>query len=289
MKRFSLTLLVALFVAVSAMQAQMPTYALSINNQRVVGNELQFDIYMENTSVQDIYLGECDFVLNFNHQYFADPSFRVDVAKTGFAKKSYSFDATILGDKLAFAVSSPNVDLKSDIKVADEIQVIPANSAKVHVGTGVVTGIVTPSGTAGLKWIGNGTFSTKVSSYMDRQPWKLFFITEGATFDNPGDVALSPTTGVGNEPVAGVQSSISVYPNPVKSDFTVKTSAVAGDVVVTVFSVTGTEILSVKGTMNNGEMKMSLPFETASGNYVVKVQDAKNNELVGTHPLVVTK
>lgn len=289
MKRFSLTLLVALFVAMSAMQAQMPTYALSVSNQRVVGTELQFDIYMENTSVQDIYLGECDFVLNFNHQYFADPSFRVDVANTGFAKKNYSFDATILGDKLAFAVSSPNVDLKSDIKVADEIQVIAANSSKVFIGRGIVSGIVTPSGTAGLKWTNNGTFSTKVSSYMDRQPWKLFFITEGATFDNPGDVALSPSTGIGEEPVAGVQSSVSVYPNPVKADFTVKTTAVVGDVVVTVFSVTGTEVLSVKGTMSNGELKLSLPFETASGNYVVKVQDANTNEMVGTHPLVVTK
>lgn len=289
MKRFSLTLLVALFVAVCAMRAQMPTYALSIDNQRVVGTELQFDIYMENTSVQDIYLGECDFVLNFNHQYFADPSFRVDVANTGFAKKNYSFDATILGDKLAFAVSSPNVDLKSDAKVADEIQMVRVDAGKVFIGRGVVSGIVTPSGTAGLKWVGNGTFSTKVSSYMDRQPWNLYFITEGAQFDNPGDVALSPTTNVGNEPVAGVQSSVSVYPNPVKSDFTVKTTSIVGEVNVVVFSVTGTEVFSAKGTMNNGELKLSLPFETSSGNYVVKVQDASTNELVGTHPLVVVK
>lgn len=289
MKRFSLTLLVALFVAVCAMQAQMPTYSLSVENQRVVGEELQFDIYMENTSVQDIYVGECDLVLGFNNQYFADPSFRVEMTNSDFAKKNYNFESTILGDKLAVAISSPNVDLSSKDKVDASVQVIPANSSKLLIGKGVVTGIATPAGTAGLQWVNNGKFSTKVSSYQNVQPWKLYFITEGGKFENPNDVALSPSTGINEQnPVAG-QSQISIYPNPVKSDFTVKTAQANGEVFVKVFSVAGSEILSVRQNLSNGEVKLALPFETASGNYVVKVQDATTNEMIGTHPLVVSK
>lgn len=289
MKRFSFTLLVALFVAVCAMQAQMPTYSLSVENQRVVGGELQFDIYMENTSVQDIYVGECDLVLEFNNQYFADPSFRVDMTNADFAKKNYSFESTVMGNKLAVAISSPNVDLSSKDKVDGSIQMIPANSNKMLIGKGVVTGIVNPAGTAGLQWVGNGKFSTKVSSYQNFQPWKLYFITEGAKFENPGDVALSPSTSVNEQtPVAG-QSQISLYPNPVKSDFTIKAAQANGEVFVKVYSVSGNEVLSIREMLTNGEVKVALPFETASGNYVVKVQDAKTNEMIGTHPLVVSK
>lgn len=289
MKRFSFTLLVALFVAVCAMQAQMPTYSLSIENQRVVGEELQFDIYMENTSVQDIYVGECDLVLEFNNQYFADPSFRVDMTNADFAKKNYSFESTVMGNKLAVAISSPNVDLSSKDKVDASIQVIPANSNKMLIGKGVVSGIANPAGTAGLQWTGSGKFSTKVSSYQNFQPWKLYFITEGAKFENPNDVALSPSTGINDPaPVAG-QSQISIYPNPVKSDFTVRAAQASGEVFVKVYSVAGNEILSIREMLSNGEVKIALPFETASGNYVVKVQDAKTNEMIGTHPLVVSK
>lgn len=289
MKRFSLTLLVALFVAVCAMQAQMPTYSLSVGNQRVVGEELQFDIYMENTSVQDIYVGECDLVLGFNNEYFADPTFRVEMTNADFAKKNYTFESTVLGDKLAVAIASPNVDLSSKDKVDASVQVIPANSNKMLIGKGVVTGIATPAGTAGLQWVGEGKFSTRVSSYQNVQPWKLYFITEGGKLENPNDVALSPSTGINEQtPVAG-QSQISIYPNPVKSDFSVKTAQATGEVYVKVFSVAGNEVLSVKQNLSNGEVKLTLPFETASGNYIVKVQDANTNEMIGTHPLIVSK
>jgi hypothetical protein len=163
-------------------------------------------------------------------------------------------------------------------------------NSKMLLGTGIVSGINDPSGTAGLQWVREDKyFKNAVSSYLDTRPGQLSFITEGASFVDPSvDVALSPSTGVIDNPVAGI-SQISIYPNPVKSDFSVKTSVATGEVFVKVYSVAGNEILSVREMLNNGEVKLSLPFETATGNYVVKVQDARTNELIGTHPLVVTK
>ncbi len=294
MKCRSLVVL-ALFLFVAGIaKAQMPTYSLSIENSRVVGTELRFDIYMENTSINNIYVGECDFVLNYNKQYFTEPSFRVEMSNPELMKKSYGYDASVTHDnKLVVAMYSP----MSEVKSLDDVQsgmltiTTEGKNNKMLLGTGVISGISDPSGTAGLAWVKTDKFfKNAVSSYLDTRPGQLTFITEGASFVDPSvDVALSPSTGISDNPVAGVVSQISVYPNPVKSDFSVKTTVPTGEVLVTVYSVSGNEVVSVRETLNNGEVKMSLPFETATGNYVVKVQDARTNELIGTHPLVVTK
>ena len=294
MKRSSLVILALFFVVAGIAQAQMPTYSLSIENQRVVGNELRFDIYMENTSINNIYVGECDFVLNFNKQYFTDPSFKVESGSTEFMKKSYGYDASITHDnKLVIAMYSPMGEIKSLNDVEQSLVTIATEgkNSKVMLGTGIVSGISDPSGKAGLAWVTSDKFfKNAISSYLDTRPGQLSFITEGAKFSDPSvDVVLSPSTDVIDNPVAGVTPQISVYPNPVKSDFSVKTSVATGEVFVKIYSVAGNEILSAKEMLNNGEVKLSLPFETASGNYIVKVQDAKTNELIGTHPLVVTK
>lgn len=294
MKCRSLVVLALFFIVAGIAKAQMPTYSLSIENSRVVGNELRFDIYMENTSINNIYVGECDFVLSFNSQYFSEPSFRMEMSNPELMKRSYGYDASITHDsKLAIAMYSPMSEVKSltDVQAGLLTITTEGKSSKVLLGTGVIAGISEPTGKAGLAWVKSDKFfKNAVSSYLDTRPGQLTFITEGASFVDPSvDVALSPSTGVNDSPVAGVASQVSIYPNPVKSDFSVKTSVATGEVRVTVYSVAGNEVLSVRENLSNGEVKLSLPFEAATGNYVVKVQDAKTNEVIGTAPMVVAK
>jgi hypothetical protein len=114
-------------------------------------------------------------------------------------------------------------------------------------------------------------------------------LEESGTFVNPDkDVPLSGlVSSVSENPSTGM-NAVSIFPNPAKEFFTLKTSATT-PVSVSVFSSNGAEVFSVQVTPANGEARVDIPATVASGNYVVKVQDVANNAALGALPLSVAK
>lgn len=292
MKRFSLLLAAAftLFAFIGVQAQIMPTYRLTVQNQRVVDNALKFDVYIYNTSIQPMYVGECDLWLNFSSQNFKNVSFEfVPPAGTRLAS-GYGFSTMVQDGRLGVAINTPNSAFTTKDDFIADVESIPNEDRGVLLGTAIVTGITNSDGTSGLSWVTDGKLPTLISTFSDAAPYTLYFINNGGTFDAIKDVVLKPTiSAVDNQPSTGVSTNISVYPNPVKNNFTVKTTMLVNNVTVKIFNVSGNEVLSTNGVMNNGEMKMELPADISSGNYILKVQDSNSNEMIGSLPLVVVK
>lgn len=272
------------FITTSAF-AQKQTYNLFIENPRVVGNELRFDIAIQNTSSTDIYIGDSDFIVEYNTPNFANPQIGFIPAQTAKFSAYQVNAAHFTGKKAAaFNLFAPVPSSEENFKAV--AAVIPASGDKIVLGQGVIKGISNTQGTAGLRW---ATTRTSVYAFSNTYPRLQSLLEESGTFINPDkDVPLSGlVSSVSENPSTGM-NAVSIFPNPAKEFFTLKTSATT-PVSVSVFSSNGAEVFSVQVTPSNGEARVDIPATVASGNYVVKVQDVANNAALGALPLSVAK
>ena len=97
--------LVGLCVLQTPAEAQVPTYTLQVANQHVSGTDFIFDIYLLRTGDTPIYLGNSDFVLEFNAANFTSPT--ATIAVEGLVTGWYPFGAEIIADRCIVNVGMP--------------------------------------------------------------------------------------------------------------------------------------------------------------------------------------
>ena len=180
--------------------------ALTIENQYADGTDFYFDIYLTRmpSSQGDIYLGNSDFVLSFNHNNFTNPTFSKVGSGPGFCtfipttsspsnddfvRRTYfnGSATTISSNILRVNLAGPS---PGDIDAFNTgVAKIDGQSHSHRLGRFVISGISNPSGTAGLAWITSGSLSTKVFSLSPIAPFNSSSVN---TLDaqNPTDALL---------------------------------------------------------------------------------------------------
>ncbi|NND33942.1 MAG: T9SS type A sorting domain-containing protein [Saprospiraceae bacterium] len=180
---------------------------LTVENQYGDGNSFFFDIFLTRTSAAgsgDVYLGNSDFVLNFNDANFQAPTVQKEGSSPGYnsfkptdsnptndliTQINYFDNATanVINDQIVINLNGPSPSDESSFN--SRVAKIDANSSVHRLGRFRITGISNPSGTAGLTWqtSGNG-LKTKVQSLDHMSPFNTTEITVNAI--NPSDAAL---------------------------------------------------------------------------------------------------
>jgi hypothetical protein len=186
--RFLWQLAVALIVGTFSAHA-LPTYTCTVQNQVVVGTTFSFDLFVVRTG--DAFdLGDCDLALTFNNGFFTAP-----VASAVGSIAGYAMGAS-------FPVGIPNRVVLNVTAPGSGQFPVPLTDTKI--ATVSITGISTPSGTAGLQWhnttlfqtysgddiTGNGTFESSTPTPL---PITLSSFT-GQVLPNSGGVRLNWTT-----------------------------------------------------------------------------------------------
>ena len=180
---------------------------VSIQNQKVEGTDLFFDIYLRTTTGTsgDLFLAGSDFVLTYNDQFFSSPSITLVDGTTVFTAINAANAALV--SLLYSSNTSPRIDGLSGNIIINLNGVDPGNQtafesfvAKIdgteslhRLGTFRLSGISNPNGTAGLKWKTSGSgVNTRVFTYdendVDENPYQSYEI-ELAAID-PQDIAL---------------------------------------------------------------------------------------------------
>ncbi len=162
------------------------TFEVSIQNQQVVGSELTFDIYILRTGGTNIYMGDCDFVVTFNHANFTNPTYEiVTEGLTGF----YGMGTDIIANNRAILnIQKPFFSNQTQFNA--RVQVISNTGSGTLVASVKITGITNPSGTAGLQWRTTTPNTTLVTTLAPTSPWNQTNISANGTYSNPGDVSL---------------------------------------------------------------------------------------------------
>lgn len=155
---------------------------VSIENQFGDGENFYFDIYLRRTSsgIDNIYLANSDFNIRFNATYFNSPSLTVLHNSCNFYASDgnssttsllYSNNTTtsVSGNTLTINVNGPS---PNESNFSSSIARIDNVASKHRLGRFVISGIINPSGTAGLEWITSGGLSTRVFSFEDMAPFE---------------------------------------------------------------------------------------------------------------------
>ncbi len=196
----TLLFLVTILLGYNTSFAQALT-TVSVENQAVIGTDLYFDVYLRTTagSSDDLYLGDSDFLFNFNHGNFTSPTLTkvpnpspiapfaqngyctftsrtytsiIDLSTAAVVQKGYydKTSTTISDNKLIISVSSPT---PSDGTAFNEMLAKIDGTLLTHrLGRFKVSGISNPTGTAGLAWIGCvAGSSTELHTMVDSAPF----------------------------------------------------------------------------------------------------------------------
>jgi hypothetical protein len=180
--RILTTLAVLALLGFTQAQAQV-TANLKVRNQRIVGSTYYFDLYIERTGSNDLYLGNSDFVFTFDNSNFSSPTFSyvgssaVLKNSNGSSISSYESNiATSIGtglsaNRLIINVQPPafsnQTQFDANIAKID-------NSAQTHyLGTFAVSGMQNASTFPSLQWKTSGTgIITKVYTMANSTPWR---------------------------------------------------------------------------------------------------------------------
>ncbi len=281
----SLWLLTTPFIA-----AQIYSASVCIENPRIEAGYLKFDITVQNTGIQPLYLAECDFVWKFNQQYFQPVGglvFRVQKAERyaeyHFLPENPQYNI------LALAISAPTPAGSQDL--GDLIPPIPPRGSSI-IGTAVVGPISDVTGKAGLQWSTIEPFQTLLSTFREDQPDQIEFIQDDALEPCPiPEIRLEGGGGKGNEPA---RPTIKVSPNPITGRFKIETPkemelTFTGPFTVYLYSLKGGEVHRWENQETNGlgEIHLNLPPTVATGTYLLELW--KDNKLIGSVPIVVKR
>lgn len=186
---------------------------LTIENQEAVGTDFFFDIYLTRTGINNLYLGNADFVLTFNTSNFNSPQ----LEKVGTSPGSCTFVPTdqssiypqitqmnyfnttaveiLNGNELTINLNGPTPGEQAAFDTG--VALIDNSSSTHRLGTFKVSGIENPSGHMNLQW--------KISS-------TLVYTLANTTPFTSSEVTIN-TINPDNEPLPVELSSFTVESN----------------------------------------------------------------------------
>jgi hypothetical protein len=185
----------ALLLGVSNIHGQV-TFEATIQNQSVVGTDFFFDIYLQRTGSNDLYVGNAQFILTFNNGAFSSP---------GIAKEAVTFwnlrctNGTSVGSLYRSAtgvgISGNEIQIQVNQVAFGDQSDFDNNIAKIdnlesthQVGRYKVSGISNPSANMNLQWVSSGDPHPKAFSLRNTDPWTSTEAT--GTWTNPSDQPL---------------------------------------------------------------------------------------------------
>lgn len=293
MRKAVFPLFLQLFLFVTA-QAQIYQAAICIENPRIESAYLYFDIVIQNTGIQPLYLAECDFVWSFNQQYFQGVNgLEFKVSKTQpYIEYSFIPRNPTYGI-LALAISAPVPATPDDLGML--IPEIPPRGVAL-IGTATVGPITDINGTAGLQWVVDSRrpLYTMLSTFQEDQLNNYAFISDRDLNACPiPEIQLSGSGG--NQSPPSPNSTLRVSPNPLtQADFKIildpeLEAQFQGGFTVYLYSLKGGEVYRWENRETNGrgEITLSLPPAIASGSYLLEVW--QNTKLIGSSPIVVQR
>lgn len=181
------TLFFSLLITSSAI-GQTYNFTLTVQNQTVDGTDFIFDIYMVRTGDTDIYLGDCDFVLTFNNGNFTSPTTSVVTAATRLWDNYSLSPAIVSSNRIVLSVGKPTWNDQEQFN--DKVQVISTSGNGTLISQIKITGITTPSGTAGLQWRTSDANMTQIHRLDNSTPWDMPNINSSGTYTDPPDESL---------------------------------------------------------------------------------------------------
>lgn len=182
----SLFIISALFIPLKAQ-----TFTLMVENQVIEGNEIHYDIYMQNTGTSDIYLGSSTFVLTFNGANFNNPSYIIDVqgGPGSNLRTQYNYSLAVNSlNSASLTITPPLITNQGEFK--QNIEVISNSGSATLIANVKITGISNPSGTSDLQWKTEDPNKTIIRSLDKSSPWAPIDISSGGTFTNPPSITL---------------------------------------------------------------------------------------------------
>lgn len=273
-------LLIMLLAFASTAHAQIIQYDLCIANQQRVGNQWQFDITIENTSINDLRVGECDFSFNFDKSFFCNnPALSVELAPE-FSSTGYNMDipdVPLPSGVLAVALIAP--------ENIEDTYLIPGNQ-EIRIATISVSSVCGNNNSYPLDWRVGEMFGTLVHSYDDLSQ-ELEDITAG------GEYCVD---GRGGQPGPGrVGPMITVSPNPATYAIRVKfdsDSYAYKEFELVFVDINGQEVWREENVQTNGlaethEIQLQNEHFSA-GTYVIRISDAFGKD-IGTTKFIVVR
>ena len=165
------------------------SFDVSVQNQVVNGNMLTFDLYMINNGMSDLYLGHADLVLEFNSQYFTNPS--IDIVNTSLSA-DYLIEGKILEmNRIILNILMPTIADQNEFN--SRIQMISNTGLGTLIASLRITGISNPSGTSGLQWRILSPNKTIVTMVQTTDPWPTTDQSSSGNYLTPEDVSLPVT------------------------------------------------------------------------------------------------
>ncbi len=273
--------LVLLFVGLSlTSKAQIIEYNLCISNQQLVGQQWQFDITIENTSINDLRVGECDFSFNLDKSFFCNnANLRAELAPE-FSSLGYNLDlpdAQLPPNVVAVALIAP--------ENIEDTYFVPSDE-RIRIATFTVESVCGANNSYPVDWRIGQLFGTLVHSYDDLSG-ELKDVTGG------GDYCVD---GRGTEPGPGrIGPQIIVSPNPATYAITVKFDSdkfAYKEYTLTFVDMNGQEVWREENVQTNGLSETSeiqlLNEYFSAGSYVIRISDAFGKD-IGTTKFIVAR
>jgi hypothetical protein len=193
-----LSIFCALLLGVSNVYGQV-TFEATIQNQFVSGTDLYFDIYLQRTGSNDLYLGNAQFILTFNSSAFSSPTFGLypnDWTYLNLTSSNGSscglFYYTVLSTNLTgnqLQISLDQVSFSSQSDFDSRIAKIDNQANTYRVGRYKISGISDQSANMNLQWVSSSSVDPHSKAYtLDPSTWVS---SEAAgTWTNPPDLPL---------------------------------------------------------------------------------------------------
>ena len=299
---------ICLMLQVSAVTAQESDfwYQVTIEQQRLVGNELHFEVYLENIGSADLAIGECSFALTFNELYFAQPQFTFELDKS-WQTRLYSSTARIIErgalpsihrDHLAFHIKTPTIGGDENqnfpsIKevsqnLADYTYVISATGTqRYRLGKGIVTNVVMPEQAPALSWDTDYPVQNLASAFVvEQSQLRLEMISTHGYYFDPLSQAVETTTSIA-ESTAPVSSDILIYPNPMDDGCTILLPSEQEVTRIVMYSLLGQKVFEKEvATEKSREIALVLPSDLPFGSYTIQLISRQGTLIGGMQPVV---
>lgn len=170
----------------------------TIANQRVVGSDFLFDVYLRSTTTQDLYLGNGQFIFTFNSAAFTNPVLSLqpnDVSAFSLTNSNATSPAafylantslSISGNELRVSINQPvfTTQTQFDARIAR----IDQQPATHLYGKFKVSGITDPTAFMNLQWKTVTNPFSRIFSLENVTPW--FGSEVGMTWTNPPNTPL---------------------------------------------------------------------------------------------------
>jgi hypothetical protein len=193
--RFLILSIVSSFLVGTVSMYGQVTFEATIENQFVSGTDFYFDIYLQRTGSNDLYLGNAQFILTFDNAAFASPSITKDaVGYWNLTSTSSNSVGSLYRTNTAVSIASNEVIIQiqqvgfsDQSEFDDNIAKIDNSSGTHRVGRYKVSGISNPSANMGLQWVTSGDPRSKAFT-LDPSTWVSSEAT--GTWTNPADQPL---------------------------------------------------------------------------------------------------